>query len=809
MNTVETLWQDLRYALRVLLKSPAFTCVAVLSLALGIGINTAVFTLVNAVLLRALPYPEPEQLVHVSGPNGAISIPEYQFWKEHSTVFSSAAGYRGTAEQRLAIGAGSAWIQTLTITTDFFRTLSVNPAFGREFNSEETHSGGPQAIVLSDGLWRRSFGADPQVVGRAIALDDASYTIVGILPRNFWFPETADAFVPLRPSGGLTDSGTNTQMIARLKPGVTVQQAQDNMFAVTAEFRRTYESRLSLRYRGLSVIPYRRWLVGDVRLNLLLLFGAVGLLLLIACSNLAALLLTRLAARWKEIAVRLAMGSSSGRLLRQFLVENLLLVASGSVAGVIGGNWLLRGLLAAIPFDLPAAGPIQLDRPVLVFTFLIGLATALAFTLVPFWSSTRLNVHEALKAAGRSAGTGSARQRTRNVLVVGEVALSTTLLIAAGLLIQSLYRIHQERLGFTPEGLLTFVTPLQKDQHSDAAALTRFVGEALERLQTIPGVHGVAAANSLPLTGPANIPTQREGHAEQSIGGMEIRVVTPAYFQMMGIPVRRGRIFTANDTGASQPVAVVNEAVARRWWPRGDALGDHVVIGLFRGRTFPQIKDFTREVVGVVADMKTYAVTEPARPTVFVPAMQASDGIAHATSSWSWIVRAPVSSGMTGQLRRAITSIDSRQRVKRFQLMTDIVASTTASSRFDAWLFGAFAAIALALASIGVYGLLSFSVAQRRQEIGTRMALGASRTQVLQLVLKQGFALTIAGLVIGVVGALFVTRWFETLLYGVRPGDPLSFLAVSLLLVVVGLAASYLPARRATNIDPMVALRYE
>jgi putative ABC transport system permease protein len=800
---IETLWQDLRYAARVLRKSPGFALMAVLSLALGIGANSAAFSVIHAVLLRSLPYPEPERLVRVGQQvtHGDVSMPEYEFWKEHASSFASAAGYRGGGDRNLIAGSGQEWVRTMTVTSDFFRTLGIAPALGREFNLDETRPRGPQAVVLSDSLWRRSFGADPEIVGRSVVLDEISYSVVGVAPRGFWFPQSADAFVPLQPTGSLEDRGTNTQMIARLKPGVSLRQAAAEMPALTEGIRRAYPDRLKGQYRGLTVIPYQDWLVGDVRLNLLLLFGAVGLLLLIACSNLASLLLARLAARQREIAMRLALGSSRGRLLRQFLIENVLLTMAGGLAGLLAARGLLDALVALIPFNLPASAPIRLDAPVLAFTLAVAFITGVAFSLAPILTSSRLDLQEALKAGGRSAV--DSRQRMRSVLVVSEVALSVTLLVAAGQLIQSLYRMHQERLGFTPRGLTTFSTPFGLEHRRSSADLWRYESTLLQRLQSLPGVSSVAGINVLPLTGFSNLPTQREGHTENSIGGMEVRLITPRYFEVMSIPMRQGRAFVDSDTGSSPPVILVNETLARQWWPKGSPIGDRIVIGRFQGRDFGSTT--AREVVGVAADTKTALLKEPPRPTVYIPAAQ----MLNASGGMTWILRADRSAGLAAAVPRAIAEIDSHQRVGRIRAMDEIVAATATSSRFNAWLFGFLAGLALLLTAIGVYGLLSFSVARRTSEIGTRMALGASRANVLGLVLKQGVALIAIGLVLGLVGALAATRFLATLLFGVRATDPASFLGVSGLLLAVGLVASYLPARRATKVDPMVALRYE
>ncbi len=742
--------------------------------------------------------------MHVGGKGGRddLRISEYEFWKEHAAAFSSVAGLRGVSNQTLATGERQESIDVMVVTAGFFRTLGVPLAMGRDFDGAETQPSGPQAVILSDNLWRRSFGADPQVLGRAVRLGDGSYTVAGVSPRGFWFPQSADAFVPLRPTGSLTDRGFNTEMIGRLKPGVSLRQAQAEIATLTEDFRR---ASADSHYTGLTLIPYREWVVGDVQTKLLLLFGAAALLLLIACSNLASLLLARLAARQKEIAVRLALGGGAGRLLRQFFTENMLLGVAGGGAGLLGAHWLLGGLVAAIPFQLPASAPIRLDLPVLAFTFAIALGTGLVFSLSPFFSSSRLDVHETLKAFGRSTGTGGVRQRTRNLLVVSQVALSVTLLVAAALTIQSLYRMSHERLGFTPQGLITFRTPPTPERRRNAIASWNFEGALLERLRAVPGVRNVAAINVLPLTGQSNLPAEREGYPEQSIGGMEIRLVTPGYFEAMEIPILRGRAFDSHDTNATEPVILVSETVARLWWPQGTPLGDRVVPCRFHGKDLDGCKEMSREVVGVAGDTKTVELKARPRPTVYIPAAQA----AWYTFAIDWVVRGNLSPTFAEQLRRAVAEMDPHQRVDRVRTMDEILSSTTADSRFDAWLFGAFAALALTLTAIGIYGLLSFTVARRTNEFGTRMALGASRGDVLRLVLKQGVTLTAAGLVIGLAGALALGRSLSSLLFGVGATDPLSFAAVSIVLLGVGFLASYVPARRATKIDPMVALRYE
>ncbi|MGH6681928.1 MAG: FtsX-like permease family protein, partial [Bradyrhizobium sp.] len=519
---------------------------------------------------------------------------------------------------------------------------------------------------------------------------------------------------------------------------------------------------------------------------------------LLACVNLALLLMTRFAARRKEIALRVALGGGQRRLFAQFLVENLVIASIGGAASIAVAYALVSGLVAWIPFNLPAATPIRLDARVLLFAIAVAVATALVLTAVPLAAARRLDVQHSLRSTGRTANQGDVRGRTRKVLVVAEVALSTILLVGAALLIHSLYQLSLQRLGFDPHGLLTFVTPLE--HHPSGFGRVNFIRSITERLERIPGVVEVSATNVLPLAGWYNMPSERAGHPDQSIGGMEVRAVTPDYFKMLGIPLRRGRTFTAADAAG---VAMINEALARRWWPGGGAIGDHLVVGMFRGQRFGS--DTPGEIVGIVADAKDRSLTRAPSPTVFVPLVQP---IALG-SSVAWIVKSRRASGLTASLRDAVAEVDPTQRVLHMRTMDDLVSATTATPRFDALLFGILAAAGIVSSAVGLYGLLSFVVAGRQQEIGIRLALGAEPGQVLAMFLRQGIALTAIGLAIGISGSLLLTRWLAELLYHVNADDPASFLGVALLFLVIGGAASSLPARRAATVDPASAMRAE
>jgi predicted permease len=798
-------WQDVRYALRLLRRQPGFAAAAVMSLALGVGVNTTMFTVIYNVLLRGLPYPDPDRLVRVvqAHSGGDVLIREFEFVKDNAHAFAAIAAYRGGGEQRIGPAENQNWISTIVVSQNFLQTLGLRPQIGREFDADETRPGAPPAVILSDGVWRNLFGADPAIAGRTVLLNDTNATVIGVLPAGFWFPQRVDAILPLRVTGNLADTGANTQIIARIGDGADMPRAQAEVAAMAERLRDDHAAHGTLlrNYRGLAVLGYRDWLVGDVRLNLLLLFGATGMLVLIACGNLALLLLTRAAARAREIAVRMALGSSRTRLLGQMLTENLLLTGLGATAGVIAAYALVRVFVSVIPFTLPAAAPIRVNSIVLAFTVVTALSTALLVTVVPFLGSRRLNVAVALRSEGKNTA-GAVRARARNTFIVGEVMLATTLLVAAALLIQTLYRTTRQDLGFVPDRVLTFETPLSPERARNAAERGTFTRRLLEQLQHTPGVTAAAATNLLPLGAWSNLPTQRDGHPEQSIGGMEVRAVTADYFAVMGMPVRRGRSIRAAEIDGAAPIAMVNETVARTWWPDGAALGDRLTIGRFRGKTL--LNDVSREVIGVVGDTRGSSLQRVPPPTVFVPM-----GAAFGSSSMAWVLKTDGSPSLADLVRAAVATVDPRQRILRLRTMDDIVASASARPRFNASLFGMFAAVALVLTVVGLYGVLSFLVTQRRQEIGTRMALGASRAAVLRGVVRHGLSLTAVGLALGLLTASVVTRWLSTMLFGVVPHDAASFTAVAALVLGVGGAASYVPARRAATIDPIVAMRSE
>jgi putative ABC transport system permease protein len=806
---LEQLWQDVRYGLRMLSKSPGFTAVAVLTLALGIGANTAIFSLVDGILLRPLPYTRADQIVHLSWQVKGNAIPnftaaEFEFWRDHGSAFAAIAGTRDVANRELEFGTTTQWVRTLSVTDGFLEVLGVNPQLGRGFVREETWPNGTYGAILTDKLWRSIFGADAAIVGKQIVLDNQTYTVVGVLPSGYEFTEPADLLVSLHLGNSASDLGFNTDVIGRLKPGLSLSQAQTEMPLLAKEFLEQ-ASGLEQGEGSIHLDSYQSWLGRDYRISLLMLLGAVGLLLLISCANVASLLLARANSRQKEISVRLALGASRGRLLRQFLVENFVLGITGGAIGLAGAMVVLHVFVSAIPWELPAVDHIALDSRVLLFTFCAGTGASIAFGFASFFQTRKLDLNTTLKDGRAITGAGNGRGRFLNMLVIGEVAVSLMLALGAGLLIQSFYNLHNETLGFNPEHLVLMETALAPGHSASTSNPWNMERQALNRISAIPGVQSAAIVSTAPLHGRGNLPVQRDGHPEDSIGGTEYRAISPDYFATMGIPVLRGRTFQESDFSSAAPIALINETLARDWWQDGSPIGDRIVVGKFRGQEIPQILESPREIIGVVADVKGMELDQPAPPMVYVPAPQAIG----MKGSMDWVVRTGATAGIAPALQAAIRDNAPGQRVTDIEPVTQLISASVAQPNFEATLMGMFGGLALVLTLVGVYGVLSFQVGQRGHEIGIRMALGASRRNVSLLVIGKAAKLAAAGVVIGVGGAFGLTRLIANLLFEVKPTDPVIFALVAILVFAVALIAAYIPTRRAIGVDPLVALRYE
>lgn len=808
MNTLLT---ELRHAVRTLRKNRGFTAVAVLTLALGIGANTAIFSVVNAVILRPLPYPQPDKIVQVNlvwrdgGVGDSLTAPEFEFYRDHASAFQAIAGFRGGGDLEIKRRDTSEWIKQLRVTDGFFQVLGVSPALGRGILRDETLPEGVRTAVLSNELWRKAFGADPAVIGQQFEAGGDSYTIVGVTPPGFTFVgQPADVFTSLQIGHSIEDNGMNTGVIARLRPVTSLAAAQGGM-AVAFQAARQQNVAQSGE-QGMQLVNYQTWLLGDLRPSLYMLFAAVGLLLLIACANVASLIMARANSRQREVSIRLALGAERLQLLRQFLTESLLIALLGGLAGLLAAAWTVKALVVSIPWTVPSTVRIGLDARVLAFTLLMAVATSIVFALTSYWQASKSDLNVSLKEGGTQGGRSTVRSRSRNVLVTGEVALSLMLIVGSGLVIESLYRLHQQKLGFDPSGVYTMTTPFSREASATPPQVWSFEQQVLERLRVLPGVTSAAVVSKLPLTGPNNLPTQQEGDPKHSIGGMEYRAVSPDYFQAMRIPVLQGRGFGETDTASSTPVVIVSETVARAWWNGRSPIGDHVVVGEYQGRQIPEILEQPREVVGVVPDVKNLAIDELQPTTIYVPASQLSKA---GFGSTSWVVRLQGNVNVGAAMRAAVLAVNPDQRVLDLQSMSDIVAQSVAHPSFNALLMAIFAALALALTSVGIYGVLSFHVSRRTQEIGIRMALGAKRSSVILMVVGEGAALAAAGIAIGLALALILSRFLLSLLPGVQAADPVVYASGAIALLGAALLASYVPARRAARVDPLVALRYE
>jgi predicted permease len=804
-----TLWNDLRYGLRVLLKSPGFTLVAVLTLALGIGANTAIFSVVNGVLLRPLPYPEADRLVYVGQqyPKDGLAgsgEPKFLFWREQSRSFEALACYSnfGGAGGNLAGGHEAEYVSGLRVSEDFFRVLRVYPALGRAFTHDEDTPGGASVGILSDKLWRRSFGADKDLIGKTVMLNDNPLTIVGIMPPQFRFGSGADLFVPMRARAG-SNVDPNAEVVGRLKPGVSLQQVQSELKVIAEKYRAAFPREMQ-KYESIGAEPYQDLFTEDVAKYLWIFLGAVSLLLLIACANVANLQLSRATARQREIAVRIALGASGGRIVRQLLTEGLLLSLVGGAAGLLIALWGTELLTTLIPQDfLPPMVEISMDWHVLSFAFAASVATGLLFGAAPAWQARKVDVNAALKENAGKGGT--ARGRLRGALVVIEVALSLVLLVGAGLLVRTFINLLGVAPGFDPHNVLTFQINLNGERYNTTDKAAAFYRDALERISHLPGVEAAAVTNKLPLDWQFNMPVFFPDKPDQ-VQSVQFRMITPDYFRVMKIDVRQGRAFNNADTSGAPPVAIINEAFARRFYKGKNTLTQQLSVG--RGTDDPE-----RQVIGVVADIKQEGLEHPAPPMVFVPIPQVPDKLlatVRAFTSTSFAVRTTVEpTGLTPNIKREIAAIDATLPLSHIATMEEVATRSITSQRFNMLLLGLFAALGLLLAAVGIYGVMSYTVAQSTHEIGIRMALGAQAGSVMRLVVGQGMILALIGMVIGIAASLALTRLMKSFLFGVSATDPMTFVLYSSILLAVALSACLVPARRAMRVDPMVALRHE
>ena len=823
---METLIQDLRFGIRLLLKNPGFSAVAILALALGIGANTAIFSVVDAVLFRPLPFERPERLVAVwerdlkkGGDHDSVMAANFLDWKSRGQVFEAMSAHAGGSVSLTGL-AEPERIRAARVSADIFSLLGIQPIAGRVFFPDEDQPGHQRVVVISGRLWKSHFGNDPEVVGRSITLNNQDYQIVGVMPTAFSLPlnEDAEIWTPLvfTPEELTLRNSHYLNVLGRLKPGISVEQANVEISGIAAQLQQEYPK--TNEETGAAVFSLHSEVVGDVRTPLLIFFGAVAFILLIACANVANLMLARAAARQREIAVRIALGASRWRLVRQMLAESVVLGLVGGAAGLLLALWGIESLSAtAQQMSAPRARSIGLDGRVLLFTLGASVLTGLIFGSLPALQASKPDLNDALKEGGRSSGN-LRRNRTRNLLVVAETALAFVLLAGAGLLINSFIKLRAVDPGLKPDNVVTMNITLPRQKYTQPEQVIAFHRQLLERVAAVPGVEHAGTVTALPYGGSTNsfgytIDSPVSGDQTVSIISQQ---ASADFFRAIGIPIVTGRDFNEGDVDGAPPVIIVSDSFAKRYWPDEDPLGRRIKWGN---------KEFGSPwmtVVGVAGDVRQRGLDTAPRPTLYVPDLQLGEPIktrvgvtlrelmTEDARSIALVARStPGVTGLATAVREAVWAVDPNQPVTRVRMMDQVLADTMVVQRFSTSLLGVFAVIALVLAAAGIYGVISYSVSQRTHEIGIHMALGAEQRDILKLVVGQGMMPALIGLSIGVAGAIGLTRFMSSLVFNVSVTDPITFGVIGFLLLIVAVAACYLPARRAASVDPMNALKYE
>ncbi|HEX8089384.1 MAG TPA: ABC transporter permease [Blastocatellia bacterium] len=818
---MDNLLQDIRFGFRMLMKKPGFTAVAVLTLALGIGANSAIFSVVNAILFRPLPFQDPDRLVMIWEKNPglnlgvdelAVSTANFVDWKSQSQVFEQLAAFDSKSFNLTGVGEPDR-VGGVRVSAAFFNLLGVKAMLGRTFLAEEDEPGKSKVVVISHGLWQRRFGSDPSIIGKTISLDGISYDVVGVMPPKFRFPQSSDMpvyydfpqetslWTPLAfTAEQITDRDSHDEVaLGRLKPNVTLPQAQAEMNTIAGSLERQYPE--TNTGWGVSLVPLHKQLVGNIRSALLILVGAVGCVLLIACANVANLQLAKASSRHKEIAIRASLGAKRGRIISQLLTESLLLSLLGGVFGILLTYFGISLLLALSPDSIPRVKEVGIDIQVLAFTLAVSVLTGIIFGLAPALNISKPNLAEYLKDGGKGTSEGIRGSRIRSLLVVSEVVLALVLLIGAGLMIKSFLNLLEVKPGFDPRGVLTMKVSLPESKYPEAYQKAAFFQQVIERIKNVPGVQSVGAITQLPLSRSEEIGSFTvEGHPPLAAGELLLadrRAVSPDYFSTMRVPLEKGRLFTEQDRREAPKVIVISKMMADRIWPNEDPIGKRITFSdPSAGRWL--------SVVGVVGDVKHSTLDTEPRPQVYRPYPQNTWGTMHL------VVRtASDPMTLTTAVRNEVWAVDRDQPVYSIQTMEQLLDESIFQRRFNMLLLGVFAVVALILAAVGIYSVMAYSVIQRTHEIGIRMALGAEQKDILKIVISQGMTLVLVGLAIGLVAAFVITRVMSSLLFGVSATDPITFVILSLLLAAIALFANYIPARKATKVSPIVALRHQ